>query len=83
MATDTGDQYEQCRRLLEAWELGQVTGLERQLVGASNRVYRVEADAGVSFLRIYRRAERALAEREHALITPSVRNARARSRPAP
>lgn len=68
MPAETGDEYAQCRRLLEAWSLGQVTGIERQLVGATNRVYRVEADAGVSFLRIYRRADPALAEREHALI---------------
>lgn len=68
MAADTGDEHEQCRRLLEAWPLGQVTSIERQLVGATNRVYRVHASAGVSFLRIYRRADPALAEREHALI---------------
>lgn len=61
-------EHEQCRALLAAWPLGEVTRIERQLGGATNRVYRVQASTGVSFLRIYRRAERALAEREHALI---------------
>jgi len=68
MSTDVGDEHEQCRRLLEAWPLGEVTSIDRQLGGATNRVYRVQASAGVRFLRIYRRADRALAEREHALI---------------
>jgi Ser/Thr protein kinase RdoA (MazF antagonist) len=68
MTTDMGDEYEQCRQLLQAWDLGQVTGIERQLGGATNRVYRIQAGVGVSFLRIYRRADPALAEREHVLI---------------
>lgn len=50
MAAETGDEHEQCLRLLEAWSLGPVTGIERQLNGAVNRVYRVQSDAGVSFL---------------------------------
>jgi len=68
VTTETGDERDQCRRLLDAWNLGQVTGIERQLGGATNRVYRVQTGARVHFLRIYRRANPALAEREHALI---------------
>ena len=68
MTTDTRDEYEQCRRLLDAWDLRQVTGIERHLGGATNRVYRVQADGAESFLRIYRRADLIVAEREHALI---------------
>jgi homoserine kinase type II len=68
MTVDARLEQEQCRALLSAWPLGQVTGIERQLGGAYNRTYRVQASTGVSFLRIYRRADPALAEREHALI---------------
>src|SRR5688572_11186073 len=68
MPTDKSDEQEQCRQVLEAWDIGQVTGIERQFGGATNRVYRIQAGMGVSFLRIYRRADPALAEREHALI---------------
>lgn len=78
MVAETGNEHDQCRRLLEAWDLGQVTGIERQAVGATNRVYRIQASAGLSFLRIYRRADAALAEREHALIA----HARRRGVPA-
>jgi Ser/Thr protein kinase RdoA (MazF antagonist) len=56
------------RALLEAWSLGGVLGLERVMGGATNRVYRVESARGIAFLRVYERADRALAEREHALI---------------
>jgi homoserine kinase type II len=68
MMTDTGDEHEACRRLLAAWDLGQVTHIQRELCGATNRVYRVQASSGESFLRIYRRADPRIAEREHALI---------------
>jgi homoserine kinase type II len=54
--------------LLEAWSLGEVRGLERVTGGASHRVYRVESARGLAFLRVYQRADRARAEREHALI---------------
>jgi Ser/Thr protein kinase RdoA (MazF antagonist) len=56
------------RSLLQAWSLGELRGLERVTGGATNRVYRVESAGGSAFLRVYKRAERALAEREHALI---------------
>jgi homoserine kinase type II len=73
VTTDIGDEHEMCRQVLEAWDLGQVTRIERQLGGATNRVYRIQAGAGVSFLRIYRRADPALAQREHALIAHACR----------
>src|SRR6185295_17679226 len=54
--------------LLAAWSLGEVLRLAAVPGGATNRVYRVETTTGVAFLRVYKRADRALAEREHALI---------------
>jgi len=54
--------------LLEAWSLAEVRGLARVTGGATNRVYRVESARGLAFLRVYKRSDRALAEREHALI---------------
>ena len=56
------------RGLLGAWPLGEPLGVQRVLGGATNRVYRVETARDLAFLRVYKRAERALAEREHALI---------------
>jgi homoserine kinase type II len=72
--SDTGDEHGQCRQLLDAWNLGQVTSIQRQLGGATNRVYRVQAGASVCFLRIYRRADPLLAEREHSLIAHARRH---------
>ena len=65
--------------LLGAWPLDEVLGLQRVTGGATNRVYRVETARGLAFLRVYKRAERALAEREHALIA----HVRDRGLPAP
>lgn len=56
------------RSLLEAWSLGEVLGIERVPGGATNRVYRVESARGLAFLRVYKRADPALAAREHALL---------------
>jgi len=56
------------RVLLEAWRLGNIVQLERVLGGATNRVYRIETARGIHFLRVYQRADRRIAEREHALI---------------
>ncbi|HKO95077.1 MAG TPA: phosphotransferase [Polyangiaceae bacterium] len=69
----------QLRALLGAWSLGQVVSVTRAEGGATNLVYRVEAGSGVTFLRIYRRADRNTALREHALIE----HAQARGIPAP
>jgi homoserine kinase type II len=54
--------------VLEAWSLAEVRALERVTGGATHRVYRVESARGLAFLRVYKRPDRALAEREHALI---------------
>jgi len=54
--------------LLEAWPLGSGARVERVLGGATNHVYRIETARSVAFLRVYKRADRQLAEREHALI---------------
>jgi homoserine kinase type II len=69
----------QARALLAAWSLGEVLGVEPVPGGATNRVYRVESATGSAFLRVYKRAERSLAEREHALIA----HVRAHGLPAP
>jgi homoserine kinase type II len=64
--------------LLEAWPLGDLTRIERVLGGATNRVYRIESARGIAFLRVYKRADRGVAEREHAVIA----HVRARGLPA-
>jgi homoserine kinase type II len=46
-----------------------VTHVERVHGGATNRVYCVHAARQRAFLRIYRRPDRAMVEREHALLT--------------
>jgi homoserine kinase type II len=56
------------RALLASWPLGEVLRLQAVPGGATNRVYRVETATRSAFLRVYKRADRALAEREHALI---------------
>jgi homoserine kinase type II len=68
MTSLPADEAALVRTLLEGWSLGELHGLERVTGGATNRVYRVESARGLAFLRVYKRAERALAEREHALI---------------
>src|SRR3954468_710905 len=55
--------------LLAAWSLGDLQRVERATGGATHRVYRVESERGVAFLRVYKRPDRALVAREHALIT--------------
>jgi homoserine kinase type II len=62
------EETQSIRSLLEAWPLGNLAAIERVLGGATNRVYRIESARGVAFLRVYKRADRELAEREHALI---------------
>jgi len=56
------------RAVLDCWSLGQLVSVARATGGATNLVYRVEASSGVCFLRVYRRADRPTALREHALI---------------
>jgi homoserine kinase type II len=68
MTTLPPEEALRARTLLEAWPLGEVLHLERVTGGATNRVYRVETATGSAFLRVYKRAERSLVEREHALI---------------
>ena len=68
MTAPPPEEAARVRTLLEAWSLGDVLGIERMTGGATNRVYRIESARGIAFLRIYKRADRALAEREHALI---------------
>jgi homoserine kinase type II len=68
MSAPPPDEAALLRTLLEAWPLGELLGLERVTGGATHRVYRVESAGGIAFLRVYKRADRALAEREHALI---------------
>jgi homoserine kinase type II len=53
---------------LDSWSLGPIVSVARAEGGATNLVYRVEASSGVAFLRVYRRADRQTALREHALI---------------
>lgn len=53
--------------------------MERASGGATHRVYRVESEQGVKFLRVYRRPDPALVAREHALIA----HVRAGGIPAP
>ncbi len=65
--------------LLDSWSIGRRVSVTPALGGATNLVYRVEASSGVSFLRIYRRADRRTALREHALIA----QVRGRGFPAP
>jgi len=69
----------QLSALLGAWSLGQLVSVSKAEGGATNLVYRVEASSGVTFLRVYRRADRHTALREHALIE----HVRARGIPAP
>ncbi|MEY4547380.1 MAG: hypothetical protein RL685_3575 [Pseudomonadota bacterium] len=54
--------------LLAAWALPAPLELERVLGGATNRVYRIASNGELAFLRVYKRADPALAAREHALI---------------
>ncbi len=54
--------------LLQAWSLGEVHSVTEVAGGATNWVCRVEASSGVSFLRLYRKADRRTALREHGLI---------------
>jgi homoserine kinase type II len=51
--------------------------------GATNWVYRVEAGSAVAFLRIYRKADRATALREHALIASVRQHALPAASPLP
>jgi homoserine kinase type II len=56
------------RSVLSSWELGAVHAIAPASGGATHHVYRVGAERGVFFLRIYRRPDAELAQREHALI---------------
>jgi homoserine kinase type II len=56
------------RELLDAWPLSDVVGVTEVVVGATNRVYRIECLDRVAFLKLYRRKDRVRAVREHALI---------------
>lgn len=67
------------RRMLEAWGLEGVVDVSEVPEGATNRVYRVACADRVVFLRVYKRFDRSLAQREHALI----RHVRGRGLPAP
>lgn len=67
------------RRLLEAWPLEGIVGVTEVPEGATNRVYRVACADRVVYLRVYKRFDRAMALREHALI----RHVRGRGLPAP
>jgi homoserine kinase type II len=67
------------RRLLEAWPLEGIFAVTEVLVGATNRVYRVDCADRVVYLRVYKRFDRAMAQREHALI----RHVRGSGLPAP
>jgi len=62
------DELAEVRTLLAAWPLGALQHLERAHGGATNRVYRVDAERQSGYLRIYRRPDRAMVEREHALL---------------
>lgn len=55
-------------KILDAWPLADVISVTEILSGATNQVFRVECRDRVAFLRIYRRSDRELAVREHALI---------------
>jgi Ser/Thr protein kinase RdoA (MazF antagonist) len=56
------------RRLLGAWPLEGIVGVDEVPEGATNRVYRVTCADRVVYLRLYKRRDRAMALREHALI---------------
>jgi homoserine kinase type II len=64
-----GAQGQAVYELLAAWSLGVLGHIERASGGATHRVYRVESERGVVFLRVYKRPDRALVAREHALIS--------------
>jgi homoserine kinase type II len=66
-------------RLLEAWRLEGVVAVSEVPEGATHRVYRVACVDRVVYLRVYKRFDRAMARREHALI----RHVRDRGLPAP
>jgi homoserine kinase type II len=69
----------QVRDLLQAWPLGNVLHIQRARGGATHRVYRIDAERGAGFLRIYRRPDERVAQREHDLIA----YVRAQGLPAP
>jgi homoserine kinase type II len=54
--------------ILEAWPLQGIVAVTEVTEGATNQVHRVECVDRVLFLRIYKRHDRAMALREHALI---------------
>jgi homoserine kinase type II len=66
-------------RMLEAWRLEGVVAVSEVPEGATNRVYRVACADRVVYLRVYKRFDRAMALREHALI----RHVRGTGLPAP
>jgi homoserine kinase type II len=71
------------RALLGAWPLEGVGAITPAAGGATNWVYRVEAGSTVAFLEIYRKADRATALREHALIASVRRSAIPAASPLP
>ena len=59
---------DQLSSLLDAWPLGPILSVARATGGATNRVYRVDTASRAVFLRIYQKADRATALREHGVI---------------
>jgi homoserine kinase type II len=62
------DELARVRAALGAWELGSDARVEPVPGGATNRVYRVESARQLGFLRVYKWPDRAMVEREHALL---------------
>ncbi len=54
--------------MLEAWPLQDIVAVTEVTEGATNEVHRVECRGRIVFLRIYKRHDRDMAMREHALI---------------
>jgi homoserine kinase type II len=54
--------------LLSAWDIGAVRAVDTPATGTINRTLLVEADRGSYVLRVYRHADGAPVEREHAVI---------------
>ena len=68
MTSARAPEPSELRSLLRAWPLESVGSITPAAGGATNWVYRVEAGSAVAFLKIYQKADRATALREHALI---------------
>jgi homoserine kinase type II len=63
---------EQAWAALNSWDLGRVEDVQQVLQGSVNRVFRVQSEAGLFYLRLYRVTDVAVLERE-ALVMAAAR----------